>query len=139
MKNSKNNLFIIDWILHIIIGSLIPILSMLKPNIIPFDWRWSVIILVLSIPWEGYILLMKNWKDKLEQICLRAAYLYAILAVIAFMISNYAVIYSELIYHNFYILYYWVQVFLAIGASYRTRIFFKTYVNTLNQRLQITD
>ncbi len=139
MKNSKNNLFIIDWILHIIIGSLIPILSMLKPIIIPFDRRWSVLILLLSIPWEGYILLMKEWKDKLEQICLRAAYLYAILAVIAIMMSNYAVIYSELIDHNSYSLYYWVQVFLAIGASYKTRSVFKTYVNTLNQRLQITD
>jgi cation transport ATPase len=139
MKNTKNNLFIIDWILHIIIGSLIPILSMLQPNIIPTDWRWSVIILVLSIPWEGYILLMKNRKDKLEQICLRAAYLSAILAVIAIMMSNYSIMTSELINHRFYSLYYWVQVLLAIGASYRTRSFFKTYVNTLNQRLHITD
>jgi len=139
MKNTKNNLFIIDWILHIIIGGLIPILSMLKPNIIPTDWRWSVIILVLCIPWEGYILLMKNRKDKLEQICLRAAYLNAILFVITIMMSNYSFVYSELINQNIYSLYYWVQVLLAIGASYRTRSFFKTYVNTLNQRLQITD
>lgn len=55
------------------------------------------------------------------------------------MMSNYAIIYSELIDHNSYSLYYWVQVFLAIGASYKTRSVFKTYVNTLNQRLQITD
>jgi hypothetical protein len=139
METTKTRLFLIDWILHIIVGSLIPILSMLKQNIIPNDWRWSGVILALSIPWEGYILLMNNWKDKLEQICLRAAYLYGILAVLAFMIGNYAIIYSQLFIHVNYNLYYWFQVLLSIGASYRLRSFFRTYVNTLNHRLQITD
>lgn len=139
METTKTRLFMINWILHILIGSLIPILAMLKPNIIPDDWRWAGLILILSIPWEGYILLMHNRKDKLEQICLQAAYLYAILSVLAFMMSNYSIIYSQLFTNINYSLYYWWQVLLSIIASYELRRHFRTNINTLNQRLQITD
>ncbi len=127
MMNSKTRFFTIDWILHLLIGAVIPVLSMLS-NIIPNDWRLGIIIFVLSIPWEGYIVLLDNPKDKIEQICLRSTFFNIVVGVLIFSGCGYLIMRTPVTTYSFYFWFYWL---LSIAGTLKYRTDLRKYIDII--------
>ncbi len=129
MKDQKQRLFLIDWMLHLMIGSIIPILSFISGTA-PKYWIFGIVVYFLSIPLEGYILLLNDPNDKREQICLRAMYLDAMIHIVFLSGCCYLIMRWPIVDYRLYYSFFWLG---SIAGTFKYRMSLSKYLGVVKK------
>ncbi|HNX00299.1 MAG TPA: hypothetical protein PLE74_04285 [Candidatus Cloacimonadota bacterium] len=121
MAQRTDKYFIIDWIVHLVLGMILPVIYMVEYQQTNQTYMMSLCVFCLTIPFEGYYLLLSKDITDIEKICVKSTYFNIIVNAAAFGISGYILITFVPIDFRFYLC---MSYIIAIGITYKNKLNF---------------
>jgi hypothetical protein len=115
--------FNIDWVVHLFMGMVLPVLYMIEYQQTNDAVLMCICIYGLTIPFEGFYLMLSPSTTNSEKISVRAVYFNVYSSMFVFGICFY--LFMKYVQVHIQIdlrLLFWISYFLAIGVTYKNKL-----------------